>query len=180
MDWVACLRDALRCATRALHDSLDLALSPLASGIGYPRFLALQYAARTPIERWFAGSGSSLALPVQTPLIFADMVELRAAKPALATDFQPADQREDIGIAWALAGSSLGNKLMLKRRKDFDGGVATRFLADGAMLQFWMELLPRLEAPADAQATELAVAGATRVFDHFLAVAQADERRLAA
>ncbi|MEZ5681614.1 MAG: biliverdin-producing heme oxygenase [Erythrobacter sp.] len=163
-----------------LHDALDHALSPLATGPDYPRFLAMQYSARAPIEDWFATSGSSPRPPDQTSLIAADLRELQCPTPLPELGFEPVVEGETIGIAWALAGSSLGNKFMLKRRRSVDGGIATRFLADGAMPHFWRELLPALETVASRECTEQAIAGASRVFDHFLAVTQRGARRLAA
>lgn len=174
------MRDVLRRATREQHQSLDDCLSPLANGSDYPAFLSFQYAARLPVEAWFASEPAILQPPPQIALISADLEDLGQPVPDAGPRFAPQNHGEAIGIAWVLAGSSLGNKMVLKRRTDFDGGRATRFLADPAMLAFWASLRARLERPADAATCELAVDGAQRTFDHFLSVSRCDALGLAA
>ena len=174
------MRDVLRRATRERHQSLDEGLSPLADGSDYPAFLSLQYAARMPVEAWFASEASILQPPPQTGLIAADLEELGRSVPEAGPRFLPQHLGEAIGIAWVLAGSSLGNKTVLKRRIGFDGGCATRFLSDPAMPAFWSSLRGRLARPADAETSAFAVEGAQRAFDHFLAVSRSDTLGLAA
>ena len=174
------LREVLKRATGTLHSALDTSLSPLASGRDYPRFLAIQHSARAPIEAWFDANSAELSPPPQTRLIAADLAELGAPVPPLSFGFAPKNADEALGIAWVLAGSSLGNKLLLKRRSEHDGGVGTRFLSDRSMAQFWSGLLVTLEQPCDDATRRHAVTGATRVFEHFLAVASTSLRRLAA
>lgn len=177
---VASLRDILRHATRERHEALDVGLSPLADGPDYPAFLSFQHAARQPVEAWFAAQPAILQPPPQISLISADLDELGQPIPEPGPRFLPQDPGEAIGIAWVLAGSSLGNKVILKRRNAFDGGRATRFLADPAMPGFWSSLRTRLQRPADAEACELAIEGAQRAFDHFLAVSSRNSIGLAA
>ena len=174
------LRDVLRHATRERHQALDEGLSPLANGSDYPAFLALQHSARQPIEAWYASEPAILQPPPQVDLIAADLEELGCQVPDAGQRFVPQDHGEAIGIAWVLAGSSLGNKMLLKRRNAFDQGRATRFLADPAMPAFWSSLRGRLERPAETETCELAVEGARRAFDHFLAVASRETLGLAA
>ena len=180
MERVASLREFLREETRDLHDALDKSLSPLAGGPDYSRFLTLQLSARRPVEAWFAGHSNVLQPPAQSPLIESDLAVLGCTTPVAPSRFSPASPEEAIGIAWVIAGSSLGNRVMLKRRLAYDGGLATSFLSDGLMFEFWATLRPRLERGAASNESEAAVIGARRTFLHFLDVARQDIGRLAA
>lgn len=174
------LREVLRDSTRELHDALDGMLAPLADGDRYSEFLAIQHAARLPIEDWFDAESDVLSPPSQTGLIATDLATLRVGPSRNSPRFCPQSSAEAIGIAWVLAGSSLGNRVILRRRKAFDGGTATCFLADDAMPSFWNALRPRLERPANERDAKCALAGARRTFEHFLSVAGDNTSKLAA
>ena len=176
----ASLRDVLRDATRERHEALDRSLSPLANGRDYAAFLSCQHAAREPIEAWFASESGILQPPPQSHDIAADLRELGHGIPAPGPRFAPQDPGEALGIAWVLAGSSLGNKVLLKRRIAFDGGRATRFLSSPEMPLFWSSLRTRLERPASRESADQAIAGAQRAFDHFLVISGKDALGLAA
>lgn len=174
------LRDELNAATRPLHDVLDRQLAPLALGDEPARFLAVQYAARSPIETWLSTLEDRATPPVQTPLIAADLGELGVALPKRSLSFAPTDPEEVWGVCWALAGSSMGNRAMLQRRRRAGCTLPHNFLADPAMPKFWKELRPQLERVHSEALHVHAIRGAQRVFETFLAASREGDHRLAA
>lgn len=175
------IREWLRANTREVHDALDMAMSrlDLADPEDYARFLAIQLAAREPVEAWCAMySAPEFRPPVQSPLIRADIAELgRIAPPTtsppphLASDLQP------LAVAWVVAGSSLGNRTLLARmRKAGADAMPTAFLADPAMNAFWTRLKPELDRPASPQMGEKLAGTAETIFSVFAReAAQLDE-----
>ena len=101
--------------------------------------------------------------------------------PLHAPDFhlgRDADDAESashaLGVAWVLAGSSLGNRAILKEVQritadDHSDSWPCAFLGDEAMLSFWKRLRQRIERPASSSEVEAASRAAAAVFDHFLA-----------
>ena len=174
------LRKDLNAATRAKHDALDRELSPLAEGSQYGRFLRIQYAVRAPVESWLVAHVTDPLSPTQTALIREDLRELGIQPSDDLPTFEAEDQREAWGIAWTLAGSSLGNRALLHRRRKAGLRSAHRFLGDEAMPRYWAELRPRIEVPMDEATHEHAIRGARRVFDIFLAVHRSTTERVAA
>lgn len=172
------LRTHLRSATMAAHDLLDNAMQE-ASGWGsradYARFLALQHAARAPLEDWLAcHAPAELVPPPQTPLIAADLDALGEALPEPAPGFMRtrAATGDALGAAWVLAGSALGNRAIAKQVARIGGGAwPTAFLDDSAMMAFWQGLRARIERPVPASEADGAADTAAAVFAHFLAVA---------
>ncbi|WP_086608475.1 biliverdin-producing heme oxygenase [Erythrobacter donghaensis] len=173
------LRTHLRAATMVAHDLLDHAMQA-ASGWqqrqDYARFLALQHAARAPIEGWLkTHAPGDLCPPLQTPLIARDLAELGVAVPAPAPLFTlgRAAPGHALGTAWVLAGSALGNRAIAKAVARIGGGEwPVAFLGDGAMMSFWQELRARIERPAPPAEAAAATQAAEAVFAHFLAVAE--------
>ena len=184
------LRQSLRAATAHAHDRLDSTMRAVAgwsSQADYAHFLSLQHTARTPIEAWLAANApSDLVPPAQTPLIAADREALSQHVPVIELGFAPqrgsditADdaifqRSEALGIAWVLAGSSLGNRAILAeiRRTAKARGWSewpAAFLGNEAMLAFWKRLRTELENSAEMEVVEVASRAATSVFDHFLA-----------
>lgn len=177
------LRAHLRDATANAHDLLDHAMraaSGWAARSDYARFLTLQYAARKPVEDWLARYASDeVRPPAQCSLIEGDLDLLGCELPRPAASFaiSPVTSGDDhaLGVAWVLAGSSLGNRSILKEVKRISASNSQAdwphaFLADEAMFSFWKELRVRIERPADALEVTSASRAATAVFDHFLAV----------
>lgn len=163
------LRNRLRENTSEAHDRLDARVSAfdMSNARDYATFLQFQYAARAPIEDWLERRAPDLELPSMAPLIVRDLAALDVPIPATASFRCPA-ARGAIGIAWALAGSHLGNRALLARlRKSGAEDRPTAFLADEAMRAAWQNLLPRLEAPAERLEFTQAVTAALAVFDHF-------------
>lgn len=193
------LRHSLREATAHAHDQLDSTMRAVAgwsSQADYARFLSLQHTARAPIEAWLAANAPhDLIPPEQTPLIAADLDALGQRPPTERIEFMPQcalgpsaadyeskdhlNQRsEALGIAWVLAGSSLGNRAILAEIRRTAKAKGWRdwpaeFLGNEAMLAFWKRLRTELENSAEMEVVEVASRAATSVFDHFLAHAQA-------
>lgn len=185
------LRSHLRSATSGLHDKLDASMRPASdwrSRSDYARFLTVQYQARLPIEAWLAMfAPADLKPPEQTPLLARDLAALGAAIPGgedrFAIDWQ--GTATALGVAWVLAGSSLGNRSMLHDMQralshdpDRPHGVdwPREFLSSTAMTQFWKGLKGPLEEPALPQRRDPAGQAARDVFAHFLAHARAEPR----
>lgn len=173
------LRSHLRAATMAAHDLLDHAMQA-ASGwqtrADYARFLALQHAARAPLEAWLsAHAPDDLVPPLQTPLIAADLARMEVTLPAPAPLFTLGRTRPGhaLGTAWVLAGSALGNRAIVRQVARIGKGQwPVAFLDDAAMMAFWQALRARIECPAAASEAEGATHAAEAVFAHFLAVAE--------
>jgi heme oxygenase (biliverdin-IX-beta and delta-forming) len=183
------LRMHLRAATMAAHDLLDQTMQA-ASGwrnlADYARFLALQHAARVPVEHWLACHAPwELRPPVQTPLIEKDLAALGIELPAPAPPLRLAGSTKGqaIGTAWVLAGSALGNRSILKQMRRASAATSaagdpwpSAFLGDEAMLAFWQGLRGLIEQPASADEADAAAKAASTVFAHFTAHAsQADK-----
>jgi heme oxygenase len=174
------LRTDLNAATRARHDALDSKLSPLAEGSHYGQFLRIQYAVRAPVESWLAAHVIDPVPPMQTALIREDLHDLGVQPDCNLPTFDAEDPREAWGIAWTLAGSSLGNRALLHQRRKAGLRGADRFLGDEAMPRYWTEFRPRIEVPMDDATHQHAIRGARRVFDIFLAVHRSATERAAA
>lgn len=173
------LRTHLRAATMAAHDLLDHAMQA-ASGwqtrADYARFLALQHAARAPLEEWLAvHAPADLVPPAQTPLLARDLAALGIAlpAPAPALSHAPHGPGTALGTTWVLAGSALGNRAIARQVARIGGGEwPVAFLDDAAMMTFWQGLRSRIEHPAAPGEAEGATRAAEAVFAHFLAVAE--------
>ncbi|TMM46131.1 biliverdin-producing heme oxygenase [Qipengyuania marisflavi] len=160
----------MRQETRAAHDALDAGLGAFAIGGDgdFGAFLRVQYAARLPIENWLAVQDSgAITPPPQTHLIAADLAELNLAAPPDFGAFPLQHSGALTGVAWTLAGSSLGNRAMLAQRRKLGLNGADRFLSDDAMPQFWKALRPTLDTIASPEAAHHAVTGANAVFALF-------------
>lgn len=165
------LRRVLKRETRDSHDRLDAAMAdwPVGSVEGYALFLQTQYRSREPIERWIAQAlPAEEAPPAQAPLIAQDLAELRMALPG-TEDFALPEDADPIGLVWALAGSSLGNRTMLRQRRTIGAAGPQHFLSDTAMTEFFTRLRARIERPAADALASRAVAGAQAVFAAFIA-----------
>ena len=169
------LREWLRIETRALHDRLDESLAPaaLSEGDDYARFLDTQYRARLPIERWIGTNAD--APPPQTPHIAADLVALGRTVPDLDpvadAELRQTLQRESagaLGAYWVLAGSSLGNRAMLSRRRKLGREGPVAFLSDPAMPAYFKSLRPRLERVCGHAEAQPAIQAAKLTFERFI------------
>ncbi|MEE4201691.1 MAG: biliverdin-producing heme oxygenase [Erythrobacter sp.] len=187
------LRAHLRRVTAPLHDALDARMRPAGDWddrTEMVRFLSTQYAARIGIEEWLSDHAGEFEPPRQTPLIAADLAAFDAPLPQAAPRFalppsaSPTavtsdEHRPALGIAWVLAGSSLGNAAMLKemqRARHGRDAWPQAFLSDDAMLQFWRALRLRLERPVGEDEARYVTLAAEAAFSHFLAHAHAAAR----
>jgi heme oxygenase len=175
------LRASLRGATASAHDLLDHAMraaSGWTSRADYIQFLKLQHSARRPVEAWLeANADAATRPPPQCPLIARDLAQMDCDAPEEIASFAldgDGDDSRTLGVAWVLAGSSLGNRAILKEVTRVSQTGAGEpwphsFLADEAMLTFWKGLRNRIERPARIDEVEAASGAAAAVFDHFLA-----------
>ena len=165
------LRKYLRTATSAKHDALDATVEPgdLSVRETYVEFLSRQLIARRPVERWLSEHAADLPAPPATSrLIENDLEKLGADIPGTRHDFDPPAGADAIGLAWAIAGSQLGNRMMLKALRDRGADLPVAFLSDEAMTQYWKTLRPQIETGVSPEDAERAALGANAVFDHFL------------
>lgn len=174
----------MRKATLAAHDRLDSAMRKTGwqDCDSYALFLQVQYAARRPVEDWVAQHcPPDLAPPAQCELIARDLAALGAPCRAGKASFALPNSADPIGLAWALAGSSLGNRAILHDiDKAGNGDWPTEFLADPAMTAYWRVLRARIEAACSVEEGAAAIGAATAMFEHFAETAAAMTRRLAA
>lgn len=176
------LRQFLKNKTASLHGKLDALITPLATGdaADYTRFLVVQYRARLPIERLISALNRPNSPPEQTPLIVADLASLNWPMPPAAHPFALPENAHPIGLYWVLAGSSLGNRMLLRRVQAANPALPTQFLADGLMAAYWKHLKPQLDAQLRSEDAAHALAAAKATFDHFLAAAHREIDRQAA
>jgi len=173
----------LRRETAASHERLDGAITVLELGdpADYALFLRMQLAARAPIERWAARHcEESLRPPESVPLLRADLATLGVLAPQPESRFEPPLNAHPMGLAWAIAGSHLGNRALLAGLPNGRAELPTAFLADPRLPEFWKRLRPRLDVNAAEAPAEGALAAAEAVFACFTRALGACEGRLAA
>ena len=178
------LRSLLRSKTRDSHDALDSVMSERGwtSRSTYSEFLKMQYAARKPVEAWIAAhSDPSILPPPQIDLIKSDLREMDAAVPAGNEGFAAPEAADPVGAVWALAGSSLGNQMILRDlQRPGTQAWPMSFLSEPAMPHFFKQLRPRLEARVTDREAAPAIRAARAVFDHFLRIVQGRQQETAA
>lgn len=169
------LRTHLRGSTARQHARLDAvaAVEGRFADVGvYRHFLARQHAARFGIEEWVAlHCPSELAPPPVTRLILRDLAESGCSNLSCASQpFALPEDADPVGLAWAIAGSHLGNRAMLHSLRQEAPEASAHFLADERMRDFWLQLKPRLEREVYLSEAQSAARAASAVFEHFLAV----------
>ncbi|MEP5936745.1 MAG: biliverdin-producing heme oxygenase [Erythrobacter sp.] len=168
----------MRAGTRDAHDKLDQFMRHTGwqDRASYGTFLQVQYAARLPIEQYFAQLPMSDDIPpAQAPLIRQDLVQMGLDLPTQGMPrFDLPKQANRGGAFWAIAGSSLGNKAILREIERSPGGKTwpAAFLSDGSMTDYWKTLRLDLNKPADQETTAGAIKAAKAVFAHFHWIAQ--------
>ncbi len=145
----------------------------------YSLFLAMQLRSRAGIELWLGRHApKKLSPPPQCSLIADDLglmdtpypTEYPAFEPSAPTDHPP--EAAVLGVAWVLAGSSLGNRAILHDlRRNGHADWPHAFLGDNNMLAFWNDLRPMIEVPANIETVKASVAAAQATFAHFIDVA---------
>lgn len=176
------IRQYLRSATRASHDRLDASIEVSAFGdrAVYGRFLAEQYRARVPIERWaLQHCPSDITPPPTAGLLRSDLADLGMSPPASDLPFTLPAGAEPIGLAWAIAGSHLGNRAILAHLPDAEA-MPTRFLESSEMTSFWRTLRPRLDQVYPQAFMKQAALAADAVFTTFIEALDPAPRSLAA
>lgn len=168
------LRARLRAATQDNHQSLDKALGrlDLADRGDYACFLRVQACARAGVEQWLVRCCPEEWMPPeQTGLLASDLAALGAGTDVLAPRFDHGEEDPVawLGVAWVLAGSSLGNRMM---ERDLSArapvGWPMAFLRDDAMPRYFKRLRPLLAGTNGNPGAERA---ALAVFTHFQAEA---------
>lgn len=141
---------------------------------GYRAFLQIQHAARLPIEQWIEENGlRDMAVTPQSYLIERDLEALGSRPIEAGLNFDLPAGADAIGLAWAIAGSSLGNKAILREISAASAGQwPTAFLSDDGMTEFWKRIRPILDSPCEPARLAAAETAAMSVFDHFIAVAE--------
>ena len=142
---------------------------PLSCDADYAVFLTAQFAAREAIDRALdAMPPMALAAPpLQTALIENDLRDLGFGAPSRLQGIRLDDRHEALGAAWVVAGSSLGNRAILARRKKAGLAGADRFLADGAMPAYFRQVLEIMETSRSPSALAAAIKGAHKAFALF-------------
>ena len=165
------LRDYLKRRTAQAHDALDASVADATWDDlrGYAAFLQRQLAARASVEDWMARHCPPAILPPATvPHLRADLAALGAPETHLVSrDFDLPADADPIGASWALAGSHLGNRVMLKSLRDTGADWPTAFLGDEAMIAFWRQLRPQIEREVSRDEAERAARAAEAVFARF-------------
>lgn len=168
------VRQALRTATREVHDRLDRAplLAPLTGGEltleQYRAALSRLWGFHAPVERALGRNGGRLAL------LRADLADLGVEASSLpeagglpALDGEPAR----LAACYVLDGSAHGGRAMLpvvERVLRFDAGRGARFLASAGIdtVGEWKALLLRLEEElADPERRQAACEAAVALFE---------------
>lgn len=162
------MREELREATGAIHARIDASVGHmvLASDADYAAFLSAQYAARSLTERMLAET-PPIDLPPpprQTDVLAEDLSDLGASALPASFAFTVDSPTESLGAAWVLAGSSMGNRTLLVRRRKAGLDGPTRFLSDPRMPAYFKELLTILNAHHSDSTIRDAIAGARRTF----------------
>ena len=142
------LRSVLKRETASMHDTLDgtMGEEAIASPRDYARFLMAQHRARKPIEEWVERNlPAHAAPPAQAPLIEADLAALGQTIPLRHHGFSMPENADPIGLKWALAGSSLGNRAMLAQRRKLGLGGPEVLAAEAVFACFLDALEPVAE-----------------------------------
>lgn len=161
----------LRQATQAAHQRLDAAAGslPLESDRDYATFLSAQFIGRVAMEGAFESlaPGEIGAPPKQSSLIASDLRDLGFCVPTGGTPPRLGDRRAALGAAWVVAGSSLGNRAILSRRRKLGLRRAERFLSDDGMPVYFKRLCAVMESPHSCEDLDAATSGAHQAFALF-------------
>ena len=167
----ATLRDILRAATGPDHTVLDQSMAGLrlAEPGDLVRFLGIHLAARAGIECWLESNAlPGWVPPVQTGPIALDLMALGGLPAAFpAPRFDPGAAADWLGVAYMIAGSHLGNRLLLAQAGAALPDDARRFLAGNAMQDYWRRLRSLLAGMPGPDGGESAISGAKATFGHF-------------
>ena len=165
------LRDDLRAATGSDHAILDQSMAGLrlAEPVDLVRFLGIHLAARAGIEAWLERNAlPGWAPPVQIGLIEQDLIALGGLSAAFpAPRFEPGPAADWLGPAYVIAGSHLGNRLLLAQAGAALPRNAQRFLAGNAMQDYWRRLRSLLAGMTGPDGGVATIDAAKATFAHF-------------
>jgi heme oxygenase (biliverdin-IX-beta and delta-forming) len=175
----------LRARTATLHARLDrmVNLSCVGDTLRLGRFLTIHYEALTLLVPALERAGARLVYPgwdgrSRLEALEEDLRVLRT-RPCRSLTHQPLFTRrpEIWGALYALEGSRLGNRIVLRRVMECgteDEQRATQFLADGSEdCTAWARFVAKLDSlQYRGGACESTVLGAERVFDTYLKSAE--------
>jgi len=172
------LRAHLRDSTRTIHARLDQSVSrsDWTRPTAYARFLASQLEAREPVEQWARRHCPPQLRPPETStLLREDLHDLECDIAGVGgTPFALPEGSDPLGLAWAIAGSQMGNRAMLAQLRKAgrehggeSGGLPVRFLSDPRMDGFWRSILPYLKREVVQEAARPAISAALAVFARF-------------
>lgn len=173
----------LRTATRRAHDVLDASFAGdrLEDREAYGDFLTMQLRARLPLERWAAHHcPPTLRPPETTPEILQDLLALGRPISLRHSELVMPANADPRGLAWAIAGSHLGNRAMLHGLRKADVQFPASFLADLRMAVFWKDLQPTLESRVSDTEAQRCVDAALAVFRCFEAALPPAPEKIAA
>ena len=167
----ATLRDVLRAATGPDHTVLDQSMAGLrlAEPADLIRFLGIHLAARAGIEGWLKRNAlPGWMPPVQTTPIAQDLMALGGLPAAFpAPRFDPGAAADWLGVAYVIAGSHLGNRLLLAQAGTALPDDARRFLSGNAMQDYRRRLRSLLAGMPGPDGGESSINGAKATFGHF-------------
>lgn len=167
----ATLRTVLRAATGADHIGLDRSMAGLrlAEPADLVRFLGIHLAARVNIEGWLERNAlPGWVPPVQTGLIAHDLIALGGVPAAFpAPRFEPGSTADWLGVAYVVAGSHLGSRLLLAQAGTALPTGARRFLAGSRMQDYWQRLRTLLAGIPGPDGGASSVMGAKATVAHF-------------
>ena len=165
------LREVLRAATGPDHTALDQSMAGLrlAERADLIRFLGIHLAARAGIENWLEHNAlPGWVPPVQTTSVAQDLIALGGVQAAFpAPRFEPGATADWLGVAYVVAGSHLGNRLLLAQAGSALPDDARRFLVGNAMQDYWRRLRSLLAGMPGPDGGESSITGAKATFGHF-------------
>ena len=153
---------------------LDSEFGPLGMGntAQFTRFLQVQHAARIGAEEWLAHHPTRFHRPpAQTPMLARDLAEL-GSEAMPAAPFHVPQSADPTGAIWALAGSSLGNQMILKKRRDAGLDTPPHFLSNPDMAEFFRSIRDELAVPCEAAEAQSPIDAASAVFASFASCLQ--------
>lgn len=155
---------------------------PLSGPVAYAAFLQAQGSARAALEAAFEQTKpeSLPSPPQQTDLIARDLAELAGSAVTPCKPVLLQTQHHALGAAWVVAGSSMGNRAMLAKRRKAGLSQANAFFSDEKMPAYFSVLIPVVERPRSTEAQQAVLKGATLAFELFLATFERQTRKAAA
>ena len=173
-------RDALKRATRDVHDRLDAILSSyrLDDAADYRRFLTAQAAAFLPVERALTAAGAGDLVPGWTntlrgSLLIADLDALGARTPREVAPPAYDNEAALLGGIYVLEGSRMGAAVLSRQ---VPAHLPRRFLATRSPPGHWAAILGTLERKLTSSVElNIATAAAQRTFACFESSGRIDQ-----